>query len=104
MPVLGGQADHVDRQHTDQHQQEEHDAPAEPVGEHTQRQAHQRTGEYRCSGQQAELGVVKVQQLLDRNAEYGEHHPDHEADSERQGAHTQNQALLYPQTCHSNPP
>ncbi|MNH17363.1 hypothetical protein D3C79_770320 [compost metagenome] len=93
-------ADQVQRQHTGQHQQEEHDATAKAVGQQPQRQAYQRTGQDRRGGQQAELGFVKVQQLLDRDAEHGKHHPDHEADGEGQRTHAQYQALSYTRWVH----
>ena len=42
----------------------------------------QRTGQHRHRNQNAELGFVQVQRLLDRNADHGKHHPDHETDRE----------------------
>ncbi|MCY1422625.1 hypothetical protein D9M71_383150 [compost metagenome] len=104
LPVSRGVADQVQRQHAGQHQQEEHAAPAEAVGEHAQRQAHQRAGQHRGGGQQAELGFVELEQFLDRYAEHGKHHPDHETDGESQRAHAQYQALSYTRWGHVGSP
>ncbi|MNR01474.1 hypothetical protein D3C85_1172790 [compost metagenome] len=88
-------ADQVQRSDAGQHQQEEHAAPAKAVGQQAQRQPHQRAGQYRGRGQQAELGFVELEKVLDRHPEHGKHHPDHETDSEGQCAHAQHQALSY---------
>ncbi|MNI22604.1 hypothetical protein D3C73_761620 [compost metagenome] len=92
--------DQVERADAGQHQQEEHDAPAEAVGQQAQWQADQGTGQHRRGGQQAELGFVELEQILDRHPEHGKHHPDHETDGEGQGTHTQHQALLYTGLAH----
>jgi len=94
VPELGGHADHVDRQHAHQHQDEEDNATTETVGQHAQRQTDQRTGQHGRGRQQTELGFVKLQQFLDRHPEHGEHHPHHETHGESEGAHAQNEALL----------
>jgi hypothetical protein len=65
------------------------DAAAVLVGPDAQRHAHQRAGQHRHGRQQAELGGVEVQRLLDRDADHAEHHPDHETDGEGQGADDQ---------------
>ena len=95
LPIGGGVGDQVQRQHAGEHQQEEHDAPAEAVSQQAQWQAHQGTGQDRRGGQQAELGFVELQQLFDGHAQHGEHHPHHKADGEGQRAHAQHQALSY---------
>ncbi|MNZ64119.1 hypothetical protein D3C78_822810 [compost metagenome] len=104
LPVGGGMADQVQRQHTGEHQQEEHAASAKTVGQQPQRQAHQRAGQHRGGGQQAELGFVELEQFLDRDAEHGKHHPDHETDGESQRAHAQYQALSYTRWGHVGSP
>ncbi|MNC58022.1 hypothetical protein D3C75_1077270 [compost metagenome] len=93
-------ADQVQRQHTGEHQQEEHAASAKTVGQQPQRQAHQRAGQHRGGGQQAELGFVELEQLLDGHTEHGKHHPDHEAHGEGQRTHAQHQALSYTRLGH----
>lgn len=95
LPEGGGVGDQVQRQHAGEHQDKEHDAPAEAVSQQAQGQAHQGAGQYRGGGQQAELGFVELQQLFDRHAEDGEHHPDHKAHGEGQCTHAQHQALSY---------
>ena len=47
-----------------QHQDEKHDASAEAVGPHAQRQADQRAGQHRQRHQHAELGLVEPSVFL----------------------------------------
>ncbi|MPM23403.1 hypothetical protein SDC9_69875 [bioreactor metagenome] len=97
MPILGGVAHHPDGGHGDGHEDGHHDAAAVFVGPDAQRHTHQRAGEHRHGGEQAELRGAQVQHLPDRNADDAKHHPDHEADGERQGAddeHRPGAALL----------
>ncbi len=95
LPEGRGEGDQVQRQYAGEHQQEEHDPSAKAVGQKAQGQTHQRAGQYRRGGQQAELGFVEGQQFLDRNAQHGKHHPDHEAHGEGQGTHPEYQPLLH---------
>ncbi|MNO74266.1 hypothetical protein D3C76_652600 [compost metagenome] len=75
VPVLAGEGQAVDRDRHQQHVHEEHDAPAEAVGQQTERQADQRAGEDRQRDHQAELRLTQAEFLLDADADDREHRP-----------------------------
>ena len=94
MPVLRGIGHEPDGRHGGGHHAGHDDAPAVAVRPDAQRHAHQRAREHGHGHEQAELGGVEVQHLLDRDADDAEHHPDHEADREGQGADDQHRPGL----------
>ena len=94
LPIGGGVLHDENEGHADQHQHKQHDATAKTVGPDAQRHAHQRAGQHRRGGQDAEFGFVQPQMLLDGNTQHGKHHPDHETDGEGSGAGSQYRILL----------
>ena len=64
-----------------------------PVSTDAQHQPHQRSGEDRCADQQAELGVVEAELLLDLDADDRKDGPDRETDGERECAAPQGATL-----------
>ena len=104
MPVLRAERDKVNWNNGGNHQHKEYEAAAKLVSQHAERQTDQRSGENRHGYQQAELGLVKPELRLDRNADHREHHPDHEAHRECHGAHDYYRPGLVFLRCHGDSP
>ena len=85
LPVFGGIGHQPDGGHGAKHQHEQHDAATEAVGPDAQRHPHQRPGQHRHGRQQAKLGFVQPQLLLDGDAQHGKHHPRGKTDGECKG-------------------
>ncbi len=94
MPVLRRVGHQVDGRHGDRHQHRHDDAAAVAIGPDAERHADERAGEHWHGRKQTELGGIQVQRFPDRNADHAEHHPDHEADREGEGAHDQHRERL----------
>ncbi|MOA25567.1 hypothetical protein D3C78_1463010 [compost metagenome] len=73
---------------------EEHDTPAEAVGEQTEWQADQRTGEDRQRDHQAELRLAQPEFLLDADADDRKHRPHGKVHREGECAHAEHGVLF----------
>jgi len=90
LPVLGRLTNQVKRQNGTQHQDEIDDTTAVSVCPDTDRQSKHGAGQYWCSDQDTELGLVQRQQFLDRNTDNGKHYPHRKTCGEGKGVHGEN--------------